>query len=694
LLSLQDGELEVEQRIPLWSGAGWYYHRMTTADLDGDGRLELVLGMTHGFGIVAEDGAGNWERFFLQGPQVLGVYDLDGDGDDELVVRLKNPDLLTRFGLATTEEDDDVWILGLGDDRLPSWQEQRRPAAVPVPDTGDASVEEAWARSEVVGALGLLGEAAGQLERLTAITPHAPTQLALHTRAAKLWADGGFPQEAGQALVRAARLSDDPLPLLERARRHLHAAVDIAGELEVIATMGAHDAVTEELRASLEAREAQLRPLQQPQVTLAFDDALSPSWVVLAPGLVSRIPGQGLRVQPALDGELASVPLRRSSGPLRVDLDISVPRGEWGSQLELVLQPAGERDANREPLLQVRVDGSDQRNAVMVRGPRWYSMPATRREHGEAAWRGSLTFSYLPEVHRVALEVAGNGIEVERYWSNVAAEHAPPSGDVDLVLRTRRPQGLGGTYVIERISLSGPGVETRVTGTEDAGRALADGKPAAALERADGVTRWLALSDLGRADEGLDLLRAAVADEASQGRLIGLLRARPQQVAPALSAVMGPRWLLWFSEAWHDVTPSPHTLQTTSTWASLLGDLDDVRLVDFPEHADRLALARLARDRAAVQQAAHQPGLADDSLALARAWGERTVSDARTEVARTQARASLSETWLQMARTRVGRGDLAGARAPLTEALAVSPTPSMLAEGIDADDPLRALLPR
>jgi hypothetical protein len=96
----------------LWSynaSAGWAMlntvnpDKMVAADLDGDGKDELVVSFD-GWGLYTYDPADKtWNRINTVIPDRMLAVDIDGDGKDELVISF------TGYGLYTYEPQSGVW---------------------------------------------------------------------------------------------------------------------------------------------------------------------------------------------------------------------------------------------------------------------------------------------------------------------------------------------------------------------------------------------------------------------------------------------------------------------------------------------------------------------------------------------------------------------------------------------------------
>lgn len=159
-------------------------------DFDGDGVREQVWTLNHhhrdvehllwivGHGVIA-------------GLEGHDARDVDGDGDDELLVG---------------DEHGRLWLLGTGDEPLPPWNA--------APRTGldaDLSVDTStWRRADELVDMGLVTEAAQALTSAARVETDGPLVAAYLDRAASLFASARRPDRAAAQLERA----------LERAPGH------------------------------------------------------------------------------------------------------------------------------------------------------------------------------------------------------------------------------------------------------------------------------------------------------------------------------------------------------------------------------------------------------------------------------------------------------------------------------------------
>ncbi len=175
-----------------WVGPEAHLHRLHEGDLDGDGRLDLVvsaqLGLERAIAIHLATDSGYRDPLVVRGQGVLAVAQLDDDPMDELLV-WRGLDAERGFA-----------ILGAGEasERVPP------PDVVPParpPEGLDAPDRAAWERAEDLVAMGLYGPAAAAFTRLHDLLPEALSPRAM-VRAARLHEAHGDRDAAAEAWTR------------------------------------------------------------------------------------------------------------------------------------------------------------------------------------------------------------------------------------------------------------------------------------------------------------------------------------------------------------------------------------------------------------------------------------------------------------------------------------------------------------
>ncbi|NJK33301.1 MAG: hypothetical protein HC927_13370, partial [Deltaproteobacteria bacterium] len=108
------------------------------ADLDNDGRSELIAQIGDaGLALLYLDVDERYSPLWLEGLVLHEVVDLDGDGDDELIV--------SEFDQRRGRKSSPIWVLGSGDEQLPMLA--RANARVSPPQALAPELGELWQRA-------------------------------------------------------------------------------------------------------------------------------------------------------------------------------------------------------------------------------------------------------------------------------------------------------------------------------------------------------------------------------------------------------------------------------------------------------------------------------------------------------------------------------------------------------------------
>jgi hypothetical protein len=303
-------------------------------DLDGDGSDEIILCRTVSGArtsierdntVIFTRGADDALISLTLGDlRPIAALDLDGDGDDELLVSDSSEGARDR-----------LWILGSGHQALPKI-DLAPPAAAPL-RAPDPLLDLPLRRAERLANMGLLGQAAANLSTLASWILDPQLRARIELRAAQLYESQGADASAAPLYASAARgLTSDPRAREGAARSELRLGhVDAAA-----AHLASDSAAAPDLRAAVDA----LR--RGPALDLTFDRPLAPTWRIGQPLALHRDGGQGtFNLDALVPGEIASAPLRRAGGDLLLGLDLHVSQIEWGGHLSLGLTREDDRGA-------------------------------------------------------------------------------------------------------------------------------------------------------------------------------------------------------------------------------------------------------------------------------------------------------------------------------------------------------------
>lgn len=354
LLALEDGQWQTRGLLPLpdiedgnvhTRDGEWAHLRrivLLAADLDHDGHDELILGgQEYGTFIFKRALDGTYRELALVDVGLLAVEQLDDDPMPELVVSLR-------------ERDDEVWVLGVGTERLPIRSASARTADSRADharaddgqsDTAHSAGERRpvvrhelaarWQRAEDLNAIGLHRAAVDQLREVAALAIETEDEGRALYRAGQIRSEHGAFVEAGALFARAAAT-----PAV--AERAWEAAME-AYLADLRWREAAHAA---DMRLALPTRPESVRVrarmlhdrLLAPTTRFDLRDGLGPAWRVVAP-LQVRTDHQrrGLRVTGLRQEQgrkpgttpLLALPMKRSGKLLRIAVDFELERIDW-----------------------------------------------------------------------------------------------------------------------------------------------------------------------------------------------------------------------------------------------------------------------------------------------------------------------------------------------------------------------------
>ena len=703
---------------------------LLVGDLDGDRFDDLVACFESTWMIIYRQRQdGTFAEFAIDGTVPLAIHDIDGDGAAELIVH-------------TADADADVWVLGLGDERIPpvvpaEGRQLARPSsddgAIDVEHTIDAALREDWRRAEELGRIGLPELASQRFQRIASLAAGTPTEAhallragsmlesAARTRESTRLSPGTHLTDASSLYRRAAAVAIN-VPLAMRQRRDLSIrAWDSALRCD-LADLRDRDALEAvQARLALPGAAADLSNLQDelqarlsPSVTV-FDFAagLDQRWRVHTPhGVRLDRPAGGLRLRSSGGSPLLSVPVTRTGGPIRIHLDITAERTDWASSFYLALIPRDEDplDAGQtaSPPRDARIvrwategGAGTHREKLSCRGLSPHQSPgagAPERRHRRVTWKlvsdghGLCEVAFPDETLRTVF--ADSTLQVPEHVTLVIGSD------------TVYDQPAMMESVIHRLELSGLSVEqslsrSRTWGPLDrAHQQLAIGRPDRALETLDAavethvgktlagdVARAAAFAELGQnRDAHRVLLAALVRSPELDGLLLSLMHGHLDRFEAAFRAALGTRYYTRLFAAHADMLAQyADEARGIQLLASHLDGLEELPLDSFPEPADMLAQLVLLDRRGAAWRQSNQAARGYRTLVLARDLGRRML--ARRDIAddpnsRAVVQQELTFIGVELAIIHAQRGERDRAIDSLLEALAVAPAPAVASDRV------------
>ncbi len=615
---------------------------LLAGDLNGDGTSELVVMLqTWWTWIYQQRSDGTWGSVTLEGVAPLVFIDLDGDGDDELVVR----DTTT----------DQLWALGTGHDALPPLTRAPiRPLAAP--EDLDQDLKAAWERAEDLVAMGTTEAAVERFITLSELMTGTPGQGKALIRAAEIVATTS-PREALSLYEQAA---DEPTsaPAALEAAFWLHVR---DWRTEAAIAVGTRRAALPDPPARLTEKLEELqRRARTPAIDLDLRGPLHPQWRFELPE-TPRATRSGLRVVSTNPGTVARLPVRWLGGPVELTLSAETHNQDWSGALavSLIEEPGGPR---RGVLL------------ATVGGGGWYmpsstcsGFPAGGGPGDRPAGPSRLRWTWDPDENKESCSLEReDGGEIGRYVYSSRDGAPPQEGWLEIAITG---EGALTDMTLHAISLRG--FEVRDAPEEPAlvaNALLVQGRADEALKllpSTPSLPRVVALGALGRQSERDAELRAlALRDPTLGGARDRLLLSEPDAYAPALREALGPSWFSAFAAAFDLVTQvHPEDRRSREPLTRLTQGLE--RAPATPEVVTLLTRRSEAWRRLAQPAPAERD--AERAVTLA-----RTLTDADP--------ALLPRALRQLATVRLARGDVEGAMSAVEEALARAPAPEVLAD--------------
>lgn len=676
-----------------------------TADLDADGRDELILGAEeHGIFIYRREPEGRFRELAISDTEFLALAQLDDDPMPEMVVSLP-------------ERDIAVWVLGAGSERLPTILAEAPVASHP--DTAEQprgpvirrELSARWQRAEDLHDIGLSLAASNQLREIAKLAVGSVDEGRALYRSGQIFAEIGEFDEAGSVFAQAAASA-------EVAPSAWEAAMD--AHLADMRWQAAKDAADQRLAlpsAPVRVRESadELRAhLDAPIVRFDFRSALPEAWRIRSPLQVrSDHQGRGVRLVADSTAPLMTIPLRRTGGPVRFAIDFIIERLDWASFLEVYVGDGN--DSHELFRMHYRGGGNVYELEVSCYGVETHVIENPAQLLGQPVrlvWEQA-------EDGRYSCELATDGTADRRQvylkspW--VAFDQ---STEMLFVSRSLRYPATA-QVLVQSIELTGftTRSDDEPTPLQRAHRELARGRPEAALPHLDAavaaepamgndpawqLARAIVAEELGDQATTLSMLQRALAtDGALRGHIRALFRDHLDRFEVPLRTLLGDQYYVLFADT---VLLTAVTHRREGRMLALVRDHLD-GLEDVPLYLDQSANARIDRDTAAayridlqvwrgrVWRLAGRLSLAIRTLRAARGLAHelRARGEALAPRIRREAENLLYSAGQELALCYLARGESNRAMDALLVLLAEAPAPEIVADAIVARGEFKAL---
>ena len=664
--------------------------RPGSGDLDHDGRAELVVQMPTAIAVLHAGRDDRYSALWIDGLWYHAIVDLDGDGDDELIVSELEGEHAGR-----------LVVLGSGDARIPL-HDRHSPRAAEPPAELDHGLASIWRQAEALALIGLFDQARAALVGLARLaSPNEATlalrraaELATNRDAAELYEGAGD----RDSLARAVELYEQS--------HHFAQALRVARQLALVDPSGS-------------ARVEALGRLAEPEQRLDFDfdQPLDPSWRIERAGLLRHEPG-GLRVEciGAEDSVIARRAIEWTGERLEIEVDLDIARFEWASGLFVTLVPVDESGQPRGAAIAERAldawGGGDHYMLDASRG-----MPMEPGGVGDArVMRGALPPAGQHRF-RLRIDLLAGG---DHTWSTITTldgtgprdtafemrEAADPTrlrpGRYELQIRSGIEPWARGVVRLERLRVLGarddPDAPTP-SPRQRALRDLANGDHERALDQLDHAEphefdprdaawlRALALEQLGRWPLARPFLDQALGDcrgPEALARFGHAILLQPDRVGPTLRQLCPPAAFL--ADTWAVTQGSlfqhKDLLDLHRTLTTLLVDLDRYEPRDLDEALATLGLLT-SRARGWLMQEAGSAAESDlrRAIELSQRWiGHSSLTREQSE----ELRRVRAIAHLELALVLMTREQRDAALDELDRALAVDPAPEIIADVIAA----------
>ncbi len=462
------------------------------ADVDGDGKVELLLSHPDQLGILDPEGRG--PEVWIPGLGLLDAGQADEDPAAELWVKGR----------------ERTFILGTGRGRLPVRETSAREVKVPPSSLHERALREAWSRIGILVAWGRSETVAPRLLELISATGSDAT-----VRAQALELLGSPLQVPGPGVVGFAR--------------------GLLGQSSLSASTAA--AAEEILRQAHVFADAPVPPGSSALVR--FHQPLSSAWEVVAPQAVWRNPlSRWLEVEVGAEptgGTILALSLQPNGQPLCADVELEVVQMDWSSNLELGFR----QGKGRTTVTLARVGGGPRTQHQMVlAGP----IPGldVRGESWEGEHRISICQSQNPRTVSFRLDQGARKV--------VRLPEEPAEGPLSFEIGS--PHDVQGREVRLRVRIRG--IEFRGaslgagSGKGERGRLQAERDSRVLEEEVRSGSPWqrvLVLEGLGRVEE------ASLAGLTPKEMAL-LLRRSPHTWAGKIRRFLGRKFSAVWLEAW------------------------------------------------------------------------------------------------------------------------------------------------
>lgn len=556
-------------------------------DLDGDGRDEIILSR------LILDGSSSVGREMLVilvrtadrelTPVVLGevrpiaALDLDGDGDDELIV-----------SMVDGEDPDRVWVLGSGSAELPVAQAQ-------VVDTGeplrspDPMIDRMLRHADELERMGLARQSAGNLAAIAELVTDPGLRAQAELRAAEryetIYADG-----------RAAELFARAVTTPATAQRASE------GAARTFLRRGRVDAAAAALEASIQGGEhtgllaAAIAALRERPGDIGFDHPLAASWRIRQAHALRRDGARGaLHVDAVVPGEILSAPVHWPGRALVLEVDLDLTEIEYGGGLAIGLLRDGTALSDGESPVGIDITttggGTARTHEIgcMRHGHRTVAhIPFVLGVLDDRLGRFTIRATLFPEIDEWTCEVVRGSGEVLLYQRGTGA--GPQ--EAQAMRLGIAGSGDGPALVaadIHMIRLLGASLAAPDDPSDDPvviaarGRLVEDDSVgvltalarAVTLAPADRLLEATALARLGRWAEAEHALTRLLADETARPALTPMisaeLRTSPRVFGPLLRGAAGaPEYRARFAQAWqYTVRYGRDPAALATVWAGL-----------------------------------------------------------------------------------------------------------------------------